>query len=189
VRQKSFMKNKEELFLGLYKRRLKYVLGYCRNNMRSDPTGAEDMAQEIFMQVYNSLDKFRGDCEIDSWLYRVMRNYCKNRYRWDSMKKRDGIKIPIHQHTWTMQIKDRKRDALSEVISKQLIDGVFDIVHSLDEIQRDALMAMMNNDSYKEAAKNLGIPINTLRSRLGRARAMAIRKMKAKVSLGKMEII
>jgi RNA polymerase sigma-70 factor, ECF subfamily len=37
---------------------------------------AEDIAQEVFLKVYRSLDKFRRDAQLSSWLYRIVMNAC-----------------------------------------------------------------------------------------------------------------
>jgi RNA polymerase sigma-70 factor (ECF subfamily) len=37
---------------------------------------AEDIAQEVFIKVYRSLDKFRQDAQLTSWLYRIVMNAC-----------------------------------------------------------------------------------------------------------------
>ena len=37
---------------------------------------AEDIAQEVFIKVYRSLDKFRQDAQLSSWMYRIVMNAC-----------------------------------------------------------------------------------------------------------------
>ena len=37
---------------------------------------AEDIAQEVFLKVYRSLDRFRQDAQLTSWLYRIVMNAC-----------------------------------------------------------------------------------------------------------------
>src|SRR6187455_758841 len=37
---------------------------------------AEDIAQEVFLKVYRSLDKFRQDAQLSSWMYRIVMNAC-----------------------------------------------------------------------------------------------------------------
>src|SRR5690606_33484341 len=40
---------------------------------------AEDMTQEVFVQVFRSIDSFRGDAQLSTWLYRIAVNLTKNR--------------------------------------------------------------------------------------------------------------
>src|SRR5262245_66669307 len=45
---------------------------------------AEDIAQEVFIKVYRSLDRFRHDSQLTSWMYRIVMNACidhRRRYR------------------------------------------------------------------------------------------------------------
>src|SRR5687767_1552584 len=43
---------------------------------------AEDTVQEIFVTVFKSIDQFRGDSKLSTWLYRVAVNHCKNRIKY-----------------------------------------------------------------------------------------------------------
>ncbi len=42
---------------------------------------AEDIAQDVFLKVYRSLDRFRQDAQFTSWLYRIAMNACVDRSR------------------------------------------------------------------------------------------------------------
>src|SRR5258708_5333532 len=40
---------------------------------------AEDLAQEVFVQVFKAIASFRGDSKLSTWIYRIAINLCKNR--------------------------------------------------------------------------------------------------------------
>src|SRR5262249_32795255 len=42
---------------------------------------AEDLAQEVFVSVFKSIDQFRGDAKLSTWLFRVAVNHCKTRIK------------------------------------------------------------------------------------------------------------
>src|SRR5262247_375631 len=47
---------------------------------------AEDMSQEVFVQVFKAIDQFRGDSKLGTWIYRIAVNLCKNRTKYRSRR-------------------------------------------------------------------------------------------------------
>src|ERR1041384_5399029 len=65
--------------------------------MLGDRAEAEDVAQEVFITVFKTIDTFREEAKFSTWLYRVTVNHCKNR-----------IKYLARRH-------DRDREALDDI--------------------------------------------------------------------------
>jgi RNA polymerase sigma-70 factor (ECF subfamily) len=142
---------------------------------------AEDVAQEVFITVFKTIDSFREESKFSTWLYRVTVNHCKNR-----------IKYLARRH-------DRDRDELDET-SQTAADGMpsggpalprrpdralegaqmeklmQDAINTLDEDHR-ALVVLRDVEelSIEEICEITGLPDGTVKSRLFRARA-ALRK-------------
>lgn len=60
-----------------YKERI-YYLAYDLTGHRHD---AEDLVQEVFIKAFRSIDSFRGEAKLSSWLYRITVNSCLNKKR------------------------------------------------------------------------------------------------------------
>lgn len=129
-----------------------------------DPSAAEDVAQEVFVKVYRSLDSFDSRARFSTWLYRIARNACIDEVR--AGKRRPVPVDPLDHQPGGAQFDDAV--ALSASIA-----------HAMRELppeDRDALSAVsVFGLSYGEAADALGVPAGTVKSRVFRARrALAV---------------
>ncbi len=146
---------------------------------------AEDVAQEVFITVFKSIDSFRGDSRFSTWLYRVAANHCKNR-----------IKYLARRH-------DREKDEYDEGRSRSSAAGAmtggnplprpdkhFEGVE-LERLMQEAIASLEEDHrllvvlrdieelSYEEICQITGLREGTVKSRLHRAR-MALRKKMTK---------
>ena len=53
---------------------------------------AEDIAQEVFIKVYRSLDRFRQDAQLTSWMYRIVMNACIDHRRRHRARGRRAVR-------------------------------------------------------------------------------------------------
>lgn len=137
-----------------------------------DASECLDLTQEVFIKVYSSLSKFRGDSAFYTWLYRVAINTVKN------------YVILSHYRTPTVDVEvDRPGEVLSLLLPKntdtpehcllrdEIESKIFDVI---DELPNDARVAFalreMEGLSYEEIADVMDCPVGTVRSRIFRAR-------------------
>ena len=132
---------------------------------------AEDLVQEIFVKVYFALPKFTGDSAFYTWMFRIATNHCLDHLRRrkppefsldapidesETMRRVDQIPAP------ESELPDRSFETPSETGS---------ILASLSEEQRAILtLRELEGHSYEELAVLLNCNINTIKSRLNRAR-------------------
>ncbi len=74
-----------------------------------DHDDADDLTQEIFIKIWNNLDKFRGESQLFTWIYRVATNECLNFLN----KKRKRFFLPLHDVAEELTQKIESTDMIS----------------------------------------------------------------------------
>lgn len=140
---------------------------------------AEDMAQEVFVQVFKAIGTFRGDSKLGTWIYRIAVNLCKNRIKYLSRRHssdEDELE-PVAERT---ALDEKKSSAVGETSRPdQVVEGyqiekiVQECMSSIEPDFREVLVLRDVEDlSYEELCEVTGLPDGTVKSRLHRARAM-----------------
>lgn len=146
-------------FETLVRRHLGPVYGHALRFF-GERQAAEDAAQEVFVKVYRSLAEFDGRSEFSTWLFRVTRNVCLDVFRRERRRAQpvDPADLPQAQ---TADFAD------ASVLSSALEQAI----RALQPEERDAFNAVaLFGLSYDMAAKALGVPTGTVKSRVFRAR-------------------
>ena len=153
--------------------KLVYNLSYQASGNADD---AFDISQEVFIKVYRSLRKFRGDCRFFTWLYRITMNTVKDYIR--SQKRRKTVSLSDYDEdeenpSGTRDIPDEGAEADPEEMTekKERRELVRQAIGQLSEDHRTVVtLRDMEGYSYEEIAEMLGLEIGTVKSRLNRAR-------------------
>jgi RNA polymerase sigma-70 factor (ECF subfamily) len=158
-------------FRKLVERHQSFVLNTCFN-LIGDFQQAEETAQDVFLQVYQSAGSFRHQSKVSTWIYRMAVNRSLNVIR--SNKKSRRIK-PLT----TLEIREsgaKEPDRLLE--KKELKDLLRAAVDSLPEKQSTAfILNKYENLSPSEIAEILGISINSVEVRIHRAKKSLQKKL------------
>ena len=142
-----------------------------------------DIAQDAFVRVHKSLRKFKGDCSFKTWLYRIVLNLSRNKYRW---KKRRGEfgKVSIDnpgrdERNGPMEIPDGRLSVAREIRRKEIQLRINESLSRLPREYREILVLRhIEGLPYSDIARLLGCSEGTMKSRLHRAR-IEIRKLLA----------
>lgn len=145
---------------------------------------AEDMAQEVFVQVFKAIGTFRGDSKLSTWVYRIAVNLCKNRLKYLS-RRHDGSQQELEPVAERAALSEAKGVTFGDVARPDhMVEGfqVEQIVQRcIAEIEPDfrevLILADVEDLSYQEIGEITGLADGTVKSRIHRARAM----LKAKV--------
>lgn len=134
---------------------------------------ANDVGQEAFIRVFNSINTFRGDANFTTWLYRIVTNVYLDERKKQKSHLHTSLEdyIELEENTVTRQIEDGSPtpDVMVETGERdQLLQGA---IQALPEYQR-AMVVLYHTQSksYEEIATIMNLPIGTVKSRLNRAR-------------------
>lgn len=139
---------------------------------------AEDMTQEVFVQVFKAIDQFRGDAKLGTWIYRIAVNLCKNRVKYNARRHRDGHldldgsegRFTHEQATGVTSGETSRPDHM--VLGYQAERIVQRCLAEMDPDFREVLVLRdVECLSYEEISAITGLPEGTVKSRLHRARA------------------
>ncbi len=132
----------------------------------SNKEDAQEVTQEVFMTVYNKLKEFKFQSSFKTWVYRVATNHALNKLKQTS-KLRDKTTVIDEQINPPAVAPDVEANIEKEHHNK-LVD---EFLNAINPDQR-ACVVLRNIEglSYEEIAQSLNININTVRTRLKRAR-------------------
>jgi len=142
-------------------------------------TEAEDLAQEIFLKIFKSLDTFDRRANFQTWLVSVSRNLCIDHYR-SVRKERATIDRAVDASELTPAASDPGPMAALE--QRDRLTLLRAALAALPDTLRTAvLMRDIQELTYQEIARRLKLPEGTVKSRINRGRlelARQIRKMR-----------
>jgi RNA polymerase sigma-70 factor (ECF subfamily) len=153
------------------------VLKYRKNvyltavGMVGDADDAEDIAQDVFVKAYESLNLFRGESAVYTWLYRITVNLCLNRIRRRKVRSFFGLEAISQtmaapegaEPAELRELNKRLRKAISELPEKQR--AVF-ILRHFHELPHAEIAKIMDRDVGTIKA-NYFQAIQKLRAKLG----------------------
>lgn len=159
--------------------------------MLGDREEAEDLAQEVFVTVFKSIDGFRGDSKLSTWLYRVATNHCKNRIKYLQRRAR-GRKKEFDEAAEAGAIESASMDPTSRIDRPDHLVEAYEkerilktALASLEEEHRTLIVLRdIENLSYDQIQEITGLVEGTVKSRLHRARH-ALREKVIRLSDGR----
>lgn len=158
-----------------------YALLY---RLTSDAEEARDLTQETFLRAFQSINRFRGDANLKTWIYRIAVNQARNRWRWWRRRKRDitvSLDATDEQHKQSLSATLRDNDAVDpeqETLAHEREGQLRDALLGLRQSYREAVILRdVEGFSYEEIADTLEISIGTVKSRISRGRLELRRKL------------
>lgn len=139
--------------------------------MTNDHAVAEDIVQEACLKAYANFARYSPDTNFKAWLFRILANLCIDHLRRSATISMIPIDAaPIESESF--QSSDRSTDspeiqAMRRDTQQALIDALATLA---PEPRAVVILILIEGMSYDEAAESLDLPLNTVRSKLHRAR-------------------
>lgn len=153
-----------------------------------DATEAEDLAQNVFIQVYKSAHRYEVTAKFSTWLFTIARNLCLNEIRRRSRHPADSLDTsPFEDDDQpARQYEDRRTPGVPETILQgELQDKIAEAVAELPENQRTAMLLCREEElSYEDIAEVLGCSLSATKSIIHRARETLKQKLKPYLQTG-----
>ena len=154
-----------DAFEKIYKAASNYVYNIAFR-ITGNKEAAEEVTQDVFLKIHANLKYFRYRSSVKTWIYRITVNTAINTIKRMSkeLNRRTDYDDSIINRPASEKLKERINKEENEMLVKRLLD-------SLNPKQKACVVLRdMEGLSYKEIANTLNININTVRSRLKRAR-------------------
>jgi RNA polymerase sigma-70 factor (ECF subfamily) len=144
--------------------------------MLGDRAEAEDMAQEVFVQVFKAIDTFRGDARLGTWIYRIAINLAKNRAKYLRLRTTSAAPVEAAEReadaAGLREAPIARVDRPDELARGRELEAIVRrCLLRLDPAFRECLVLRDLEDlPYEEIAVITELPVGTVKSRIHRAR-------------------
>ena len=154
------------------------VLNTC-NGFVHNSDDAKDLTQEVFLKVYDSIHKFRGEAKLSTWIYRISVNKSLNFIRANKKTRKniDLDSIPFSNHSeLSVNHESDENDASLDQIKRSRI--LYSAINNLSKNQRIAFsLNKLDEISYNEIAEIMNISLPAVESLIHRAKLNLQKKL------------
>ncbi len=168
---KRIAEGERELFGELVLKHQDFIFNVVSKYVRFEEE-ARDLTQDVFLKAYENIEKFRGESKLSSWLYSIAYNLSMN---WSERKAGRETQLD-DEYAETLAAP---ADITDEVYDRELqLARIAGILAELPEKYQAVIKLHYFEDrSYQETADALGLPINTVKVHLLRAKERIKKKL------------
>lgn len=136
---------------------------------------AEDLTQEVFVEAFHSINQFRGEASISTWLYRITVNKSINQLK--KNKNREHLSASLtHDEKKPLWGHTKSPDTISENLERRHILHL--AIDTLPALQKAAFILHKHKGlSYKEVAKVMKTSLSSVESLIHRAKKNLQKKL------------
>jgi RNA polymerase sigma-70 factor (ECF subfamily) len=156
--------------------------------MLRDATESEDVAQNVFVQVFKSAGRYEVSSKFSTWLFTIARNLCLNELRRRSRHPADSMDVshPEQEDQPWQQFEDKKGFSPPDtLLHGELEAKIEEAMAELPENQRTAILLCRQDElSYEDIAKVLQCSLSATKSLIHRGRETLKQKLKPYLRTG-----
>lgn len=154
---------KERKFIQLIKGHSRLINQICYF-YSSEKQPFEDLRQEVYINLWQGIDKFRGESKISTWTYRVTINSVLMAIR-STNSRVETHSIDLSRLDFSTTFDDEQ---------KKNLEHMYDLINQLDKMEKAIILMWLDEKPYEEIAEIVGLNRNTI--------ATKIRRIKEKLS-------
>lgn len=156
----------------------KAIFNLCLN-LVANTHDAEDLAQETFIEAWNSIGTFREVSGLKTWLYRIAIHKCYDFLRWKKRKKRFSIMQPLfNKDEEPIEIPSNFQHPGITLENKESAQALFAALETLPDSQQSAFVLYeMEGMDYRQIADTLSVSVSSVEALLFRARKSLRKKL------------
>ena len=135
----------------------------------ADKNEVADLYQEVLVNIWQSLPRFKGDAQLSTWVYRIAVNTAIT-YSKKELRRKQKLANPLSEgHLSVPQIASQDKEPQLQLLEK--------CIQQLPEYERLLIGLLLDDQPYKSIAEIIGISLNHVGVKINRAKAKLSRLM------------
>ena len=182
------LSDQELVRLALEKNQVAFIVLYTRYNSGvkshiahyvSQKEDIEDICLESFQKAFSQLGSYNPEYKFSTWIYRIARNTAFDHLSRHDRERNNMPTTSINDELVELkELPATMHNPEEDIINQQEYDKWLNNIEKLKEDYRTvARMNLIENFGYKEIAEALDMPINTVKTKIRRAKAMLLKMM------------
>jgi RNA polymerase sigma-70 factor (ECF subfamily) len=165
------LSGREDGFEELVRRYQRPIVAYVYR-MVGDYDAALDLAQEVFIRVYNSLGRYRAEFKFSTWIYRIAHNAAIDHLRRVGASRTEEMTVEGEGgSSFEKPLASKAPSPEQETERGERRAEIEEVVAQLTPAYRELIVLRHSHDlSYDEIAEVTGLPLGTVKNRIFRAR-------------------
>lgn len=164
-------------------RRYKNPVAQVVYRLVKDRSQVEDLTQEVFIKAFQHLQDFDYEHQFASWLFKIANNHCIDYIRKKKLRVYSiDEQIQTEDGKMDYEIPDSTYEPDLNILREQKSKLIRQAINSLPDKYREVIVLRHQEElSYEEIAVQTGLPVNTIKVHLFRAREMLYKFLKDKI--------